>query len=119
MKVISILVFALAMLAAQTVDWGAKGKALKQAGDAAGALEAFRKAEALHPKSASLQDEIGFLLAVLGRQDEAISQFERAIQLDPTYAAAHFHLGVAAWLKHDPDRALAGLREAVKLDPKN
>src|SRR3954469_18322363 len=87
---------------AQTsAQWTAQGKTLKASGDAAGALQAFQKAAELNPKSALLQDEIGFLLAVLGRHDEALPHFQNAIAVERAYAPAHYHLGVAQWLKQD------------------
>src|SRR5258705_12795472 len=120
---IAVLVLALGTgitLPAQTLaQWTDQPKALKESGDADAALQAFQKAAQLNPKSAFLQDEIGFLLAVLSRHDEAMSHFQRAIGLDAAYAPAHYHLGVAQWLKRDPDHAIASLRQAAKLDPKN
>src|SRR5271154_1945088 len=71
---------------------------LKLKGDAAGALAAYQQAAALDPESARLQDEIGFLLAVLNRRDEAIEHFKHAVDLDLKFAPAHYHLGVALWL---------------------
>ena len=61
----------------------AHARELKTRGDAAGSLDAWQKAAALDPKSAAIQDEIGFLLAVLNRRQEAIQHFERAVSLDP------------------------------------
>src|SRR5262249_49050491 len=58
---------------------------LKSRGDAAGALAAWQQAAALDPKSARIQDEIGFLLVVLNRREEAMRSFERAIELDPHF----------------------------------
>ena len=63
-----------------------RARELKARGDAAGSLEAWQKAAALDPKSAAIQDEIGFLLAVLNRRQEAIQHFERAVSLDPRSA---------------------------------
>ena len=61
--------------------------ALKAKGDAAGALALAERAAAADPKSAGLEDEVGFLLAVLQRGAEAKPHFERALQLDPNLAA--------------------------------
>src|SRR4030095_8905533 len=72
---------------------------LKARGDAAGALAAWDKAAALDPKSARIQDEIGFLLVVLNRRDDAKDRFGRAITLDPRFAPAHYHLAVVYWLE--------------------
>ena len=88
----------------------ARARELKSRGDAAGSLAAWEKAAALDPKSAAIQDEIGFLLAVLNRRQEAIQHFERAIALDPRSALAHYHLGVAYWIEQDPDRSIPQLQ---------
>jgi len=74
----------------------ARAAALKARGDAAGALAAWEKAAEIAPRSARVQDEIGFLLAVLNRRQEAVSHFEQALKFDSRFAAAHYHLGVAA-----------------------
>src|SRR5262249_59999938 len=59
---------------------------LKARGDAAGALAAWEQAAELDPKSARIQDEIGFLQVVLNRRDAAKASFERSIALDPRFA---------------------------------
>src|ERR1700684_2565698 len=87
-----------------------EAEVLKARGDAAGALERMVQAVEADPTSAGLEDETGFLLAVLKRNPEAKPHFERAIQLDPTYAAAHFHLGVLYWLEKDPDHGIPFLQ---------
>src|SRR5436189_6229076 len=104
----SILALAVSSLLAaqQPVDWRAQGKVLKLKGDASGALSAFQHAAESEPKAADIQDEIGFLLAVQGRQLEAVSRFESSIALNPSYAPAHYHLGVALWLLKDPGKAI-------------
>src|ERR1700740_1653607 len=87
-----------------------QGRALIAKGDAAGALEAFRKASNLAPKSAELHDEVGFLLAVLKRNAEARDQFQKAIALKGDYALAHYHLGVAYCLENDYARCIPELQ---------
>src|ERR1039457_5754176 len=82
---------------------GREGGALKAREGAAGALALLRRASAADPKSAELEDETGFLLAVLNRNPEAKPHFERAIELEPAFAPAHFHLGVLYWREKDPN----------------
>src|SRR5260370_14941155 len=98
-------------------EWIRQGRAYKARGDANAAVRAFEKAAALDPKSAEVEDEIGFLLAATNRQSEAIPHFEKAVQLDPAFAPAHYHLGVAYWLAKGPDRSIPGLPAAVRLRP--
>src|SRR5215475_1747840 len=76
---------------------------LKSRGDAAGSLAAWRQAATLDPKSARIQDEIGFLLVVLTQREEAVGAFERAIELDSKFAPAYFHLGLLYWLRQAPN----------------
>ena len=57
-------------------DWVRQGRELKAKGDAASALHAFERAASLDPKSAGIEDEIGFLLALYVRNE---GQFEHQI----------------------------------------
>ena len=117
-----LLLAAAALLAAQQPqlrDLESQAAAARARGDASGALAAWQKAAALDPKSARIQDEIGFLLAVLNRRDEASGHFERALALDPKFAPAQYHLGVAFWLANDPAQAIPHLQSAAALDPKS
>src|SRR5215472_1038894 len=86
---------------------------LKSHGDAAGALAEWQKAAALDPKSARVQDEVGFLLAVLQRPQDAIQHLQQAVALDPRLAIAQYHLGVAYWLQQDPANSIPHLQSAV------
>src|SRR5580692_7656486 len=115
-----ILFAALLSLAAKgqsALELKQQADALKARGDAAGALDLTEKAAEADPKSAELEDEIGFLLAVLKRNPEAKPHFERAIQMEPGYAPAQYHLGVLSWLEKDPNRAIPLLQTAVALAP--
>ena len=72
----------------------------------------------LAPDSPEIQDEVGFILAVLQRTEEAKARFKRAIELDPRLAPPYYHLGVIHWLERDPNQAIPLLETAVKLAPK-
>ena len=98
-------------------DLESRAAALKAAGDAAGALAAWQQAAALDPQSAHIEDEIGFLLAVLNRREEAVRHLERAVELDPRFAPAQYHLGVALWLAQNPAQAVPHLQSAAALNP--
>ena len=93
--------------------------ALEKDGNAQGALAAWEKAAALDPKSAVIQDHIGFLFAVLNRRDEAIPHFLHALELDQHFAPAHFHLGVAYVMQRDPNLGIPELQAAVDAVPNN
>src|SRR5947208_15778072 len=98
-------------------QWASRAEQLIRSGDTQAALAALSKATAIGPSSADSEDKIGFLLAVLGRNTEALEHFQKSIALDPRYARAHFHLGAALWLAKDPDRAMPELQEAARLSP--
>src|ERR1017187_5347662 len=94
-----------------------QAEVLKARGDAAGALALIGRAAAANPKSAELEDETGFLLAVLNRSPEAKPHFERAIELEPGFAPAQFHLGVLYCLPKRPNHAIPLLQAACRLAP--
>ena len=80
--------------------WRAHVDELKAKGDAAGALAVLQKA----PSSASTEDEIGFLLAVLGRRSEAIPHFKKSLTIDGNDAPAAFIWGLLCGLFHPGKR---------------
>jgi tetratricopeptide (TPR) repeat protein len=80
------------------------------------ALEAFDRAVALNPQSASSWTSRGITLRLLRRVDEALASLERALTLDPDDADAWFAKAAAlAQLERD-EEALAALERAMELD---
>ena len=61
-----------------TPVWRAEVDALKVTGDAAAAVAKLEQLEQTSKPSAALEDEMGFLLAVLNRGPEAIDRFRKA-----------------------------------------
>src|SRR5438552_3280545 len=101
----ALAVFSVA--AGQTFDeLKTQGEALKRRGDAEGALAFYQRAAAQAPTSAEIQDEIGFLLAVLKRPVEAQPHFRRATEIDRNFAPAYYHLGFLLWVEQDPAAAI-------------
>src|SRR5258708_34946035 len=97
-----IALFLAAALVAQTLPERIReGAAKKAQGDAAGALAAYQEAARLAPASAELQHEIGFLLGVLKRPEEAQQHFREAIRIDPNFAPARHLLGISLWLSRE------------------
>ena len=111
------LVLAAAVCAQPLPDRLREAAAKKAQGDAPGALAAYEEAARLAPKSAEVQHEIGFLMAVLKRPQEAQQHFREAVRLDPNYAAAHHLLGVSLWLSGEREEAIKELRASVRLRP--
>src|SRR5207247_9336680 len=98
--------------------WRAEVDALKVTGDAAAAVAKLKQLEQTSKPSAALEDEMGFLLAVLNRGPEAIDRFRKAPAIDPNFAAAHYHLGVALWLAGNHQEAVPSLGKAARIGPK-
>lgn len=73
-------------LLARPEAWGIRvqqGHCLKEAGQVAEALAAYREAEADAPEDADLQLQIGHALKVMGRWPEAARAYARALALAP------------------------------------
>jgi tetratricopeptide (TPR) repeat protein len=94
-----------------------KAEGLIRAGQAQNALAVLEQAAHARGATAESEDRVGFLLAVLGRNSDALEHFHKAIALNSDFAPAHYHLGVALFLAKDYDRGLPELQAAAKLAP--
>jgi len=81
------------------------------------AVEQFRQALALNPKSARERVNYGLALLKAGDTKEAVAVLEVAQKQDPTIPHTWFNLGVVAKREGEYDRALAQMRGAEKLIP--
>ena len=93
------------------------GEGLARAGDMPGALDAFAKAQALHPRSAELHTSLGWALFWRRRLDEALAQFEEALRRDPARARAHAGIGEVRLEQDRYAEAQAALLKSIALDP--
>ncbi len=82
------------------------------------AIRFLTVAAALRPDNPGVQYNLGLVLALAGRLDEAIVAYRRAIGLKPDYGMAHLKLGEALGEQGQLDEAIACYRKAVELDPK-
>ena len=78
----------------------------------------YRKAIRLDPKLAIFHDNLGEMLAEVGRIEEAIAEYRVAIGLDPKFADPHSDLGDALGELGKIDQAIAEYGVAMRLDPK-
>jgi Flp pilus assembly protein TadD len=62
-------------------------------------------------------NDLGEVLRMLGRGDEAIAAYRRALELDPNFLSALNNLAVALAGKGDLDEAKRCLRQAIDCDP--
>jgi tetratricopeptide (TPR) repeat protein/2-polyprenyl-3-methyl-5-hydroxy-6-metoxy-1,4-benzoquinol methylase len=72
-----------------------RGVAADRSGDAAKAIELFRKAAEVDERYAPAHMNFGSALRAMGESAAAIAAGERAIGLEPEYVAAHYNLGLA------------------------
>jgi predicted TPR repeat methyltransferase len=89
-------------------------RALRDAGDLAGALSAAREADRLSPNIEEAVLALGETLMALGYLPSAIAEFQRALRLDPDSNAARFDLG-CAWA--EAGEAEKALEQFAQLPP--
>lgn len=81
------------------------------------AIEAMRIAVSLAPGEATLQLDLGQVLASVGRADEAITAFSRAVEWQPGLAGGWYLLGMTLYGAKRDGEALSALRRADALAP--
>lgn len=81
------------------------------------AVEEFRKALALAPKSAREQVNYGLALLRAGRTKEGIAELEKAQKLDPGLPHTWFNLGIVFKKEGNYQRAVQELEQMAKLVP--
>ncbi len=89
----------------------------QRSGDLRRALEHFRRAVELDPRSAEAHHGLGAALGMSGDHEAARRHLERAIELDGSRAGAHFDLASALGRSGELETALAALSRVLELDP--
>jgi tetratricopeptide (TPR) repeat protein len=89
----------------------------RKAGDAEGALEAYRTALKRFGGYAEAYEAIGEVQYARKRFGEAIEAFGFAVEIDPTYALAWYNMAFAARKSDDLARARTAYQRYVKLRP--
>ena len=92
-------------------------RALAEAGDAPAALAMYEEALWLDPDDHWSLNNMGYLLILRGRHEEAVGPLALAAQLDSTNAMFRSNLGAALEGAGYPAAALAAFAEAVAIDP--
>jgi tetratricopeptide (TPR) repeat protein len=98
---------------AQTVN--RRGIARLQGGDAAGALEDFRRAALLKPDYPEPWNNSGLLRHMLGQFGPAVADFDRALAIRPDYPEALTNRGRARQALGDPAGARADFDRALAI----
>ncbi len=97
--------------------WLVFGKALRQAGDAAAAERALRRAVQLDPDSVAARTELGSALFAQARYADAESSYREALRINPKLAEAWFNLGLCLINQRDPGRAIEAFQNATRFKP--
>jgi tetratricopeptide (TPR) repeat protein len=92
------------------------GTALAQSGQPRLALPHFQEALRLMPGYAVSRNNLGSVLTLLGRYEEAAAQFRASLRMQET-AMIHANLGEALGKLGRSDEALAEYEAALRLDP--
>ncbi len=71
----------------------------------------------LNPKSAEVNELLGFSYYKLGKIDEAAGSYLNAIEIDPNKYASHFSLAVVFLKKGQKDRAIEQYKKAMEINP--
>jgi TolB-like protein/DNA-binding winged helix-turn-helix (wHTH) protein/Tfp pilus assembly protein PilF len=80
------------------------------------AIPLAQRAIGLDPLSLAAQVNLGVILNMARRYDDAVGQFERALELDSAHVMAHAMLGLSYAYKNLPDRAVSEMALARKAD---
>ena len=92
-------------------------RALAEAGDPTAALAMYEEALWLDPDDRWSLNNMGYLLILRGRHDEAVGPLALATRVDSANAMFHSNLGAALEGAGYPAAALEAFAEAVAIDP--
>lgn len=92
--------------------------ALSANGEEKEALEEYRKASALNPKSAAWLDHLAVSLANNGDTDEAIATWRKSLALKPDSAPTETDLGTVLFDSGNKQEGIEHLQRAISLDPR-
>lgn len=81
------------------------------------ALSLARKANALQPGNAGIQDTLGWILHLRGQGREAIGYLEGATRANPLQPVHWYHLGVACLTAKQVEQGRAALQKALEISP--
>jgi tetratricopeptide (TPR) repeat protein len=79
----------------------------------------FRRALQIRSDSADVWNDLGKVLALLSRPEEAVDSFRKAIAVDRDHARAHLNLAATLVELNRPAEAEAAARRSVEIDPEN
>jgi Flp pilus assembly protein TadD len=93
------------------------GNALRERGDAAGAIDHYRAALERDPNHAAAHNNLGTVLAAVDRDDDAIREYREALRVEPDFADAHYNFANSLRSAGRLDEAITHYRDALKSEP--
>ena len=103
--------------AKQASEHARRGEELYNHGDKAGAVAEYRKAAAADPNNSQVFFRLGYLLELVGEEDEAITMYERACENPPAPINALINLSVLLEDRGDIHRAERALKQILETNP--
>ena len=97
--------------------WLVYGKALRQAGDSAGAERALRRSVELDTNSVAAHTELGSALFAQTRYADAEASYREALRINPKLAEAWFNLGLCQVNQRDSEHAIESFQNATRFKP--
>jgi tetratricopeptide (TPR) repeat protein len=89
----------------------------KQSGMYSDAETLYRTTIARNDRSWMAHNNLGIVLANMGRADEAVVQYQKALEVKPNHADAYYNLGHLFAKMGRTDEALAHYQKALDIDP--
>ena len=94
-----------------------RGRLLELFGLKPQAIAAYSEAMRIKPDFLRTTNRIAYLLASLGRFDDAEPYFKAVLRADPGNAVAHFNLGYTLDKRNQFEQAITAFRSATRLRP--
>jgi tetratricopeptide (TPR) repeat protein len=93
-----------------------RGEALREQQDYDSALEAFQRADALHPNDLTVLFGMAWCHKRTDRLDKAIESMERAYQVEPGEPVVLYNLACYFSLAGDKEQSLSWLGRAIRME---
>jgi tetratricopeptide (TPR) repeat protein len=97
----------------------ARGVALQQTGDYAGAREAYEAALRTVPNRIDALSNLGVIYARLGQYGEAIKRYRQALSIEPKQLEVRLNLGLAFYKTQEFELSVRELSQVVQEQPTN
>lgn len=90
---------------------------VQQYGPHQDSVDLLQRAVSIDPHHVDAYNNLGNVLKLLGRTDEALKAYQQALALKPDHAETHSNLGIIYSQQHRFSKALKALREAIRRNP--